>query len=336
MEARGVDLSDRRPIPRTWRWLTGYDGWSFYVHQCVLVPPARRARSGTAAARTPTAPGAPPISADGAASSAIPTTTCSRPSATRWTISPASSPSAAGAGSRSASRWTTTGSQRRRLRRAAARTCRMRRFDDATGLVNWQRAVKIAGRDRATCAAPRASSRRCTRASLELVEPGLRKHDLVAEIFAHRRSGAPRVIGGDYPAIVPLLPSGRRRLRGASHLGRPAVQDGRGHVLRDRRLLPPLPLPTLADGLPRQAAAEIPRRRAGGARRASRRRLEAARPGQQLRGIVEAAWRTVDRAHGIEKDSRTGYPIGLSYPPDWGERTMSLRPGDRTRARGRA
>ncbi|MEL7349609.1 MAG: M24 family metallopeptidase, partial [Pseudomonadota bacterium] len=34
--------------------------------------------------------------------------------------------------------------------------------------------------------------------------------------------------------------------------------------------------------------------------------------------------------HGITKDSRTGYPIGLSYPPDWGERTMSLRPGDRT------
>ncbi|MCO5146248.1 MAG: ectoine hydrolase DoeA, partial [Aquamicrobium sp.] len=25
-----------------------------------------------------------------------------------------------------------------------------------------------------------------------------------------------------------------------------------------------------------------------------------------------------------------GYSIGLSYPPDWGERTMSLRRGDRT------
>ena len=30
------------------------------------------------------------------------------------------------------------------------------------------------------------------------------------------------------------------------------------------------------------------------------------------------------------KDNRTGYSIGLSYPPDWGERTMSLRAGDRT------
>jgi ectoine hydrolase len=33
--------------------------------------------------------------------------------------------------------------------------------------------------------------------------------------------------------------------------------------------------------------------------------------------------------YGIIKDNRTGYPIGLSYPPDWGERTMSLRLDDK-------
>ena len=38
MERRGVDLlivSD----PSNMAWLTGYDGWSFYVHQAVIVPP---------------------------------------------------------------------------------------------------------------------------------------------------------------------------------------------------------------------------------------------------------------------------------------------------------
>lgn len=38
MEAKGIDLlvcSD----PSNMNWLTGYDGWSFYVHQAVLVPP---------------------------------------------------------------------------------------------------------------------------------------------------------------------------------------------------------------------------------------------------------------------------------------------------------
>jgi ectoine hydrolase len=34
--------------------------------------------------------------------------------------------------------------------------------------------------------------------------------------------------------------------------------------------------------------------------------------------------------HGFHKDSRVGYAIGMSYPPDWGERTMSLRAGDKT------
>ena len=37
------------------------------------------------------------------------------------------------------------------------------------------------------------------------------------------------------------------------------------------------------------------------------------------------------RRYGYDRgDNRCGYPIGLSYPPDWGERTMSLRESDTT------
>ena len=57
--------------------------------------------------------------------------------------------------------------------------------------------------------------------------------------------------------------------------------------------------------------------------------LEAAKPGNSCEDIAKAFF-TVLKRHGIEKDNRTGYPIGLSYPPDWGERTMSLRLGDHT------
>ena len=80
-------------------WLTGYDGWSFYVHQAVIVPPtgnpiwygrgqdaAGAERTSLAARRRHRRLSRPP--------------TCSRPSATRWTISPACSPSAASTGSR--------------------------------------------------------------------------------------------------------------------------------------------------------------------------------------------------------------------------------------------
>jgi Xaa-Pro dipeptidase len=45
---------------------------------------------------------------------------------------------------------------------------------------------------------------------------------------------------------------------------------------------------------------------------------------------VEAAWRRVLTRHGLEKESRIGYPVGIGYPPTWGELTASLRPGDRT------
>ena len=57
--------------------------------------------------------------------------------------------------------------------------------------------------------------------------------------------------------------------------------------------------------------------------------LEEARPGTTAEA-VEAAWRAVISRHGIEKASRIGYSTGVNYPPDWGEHTISLRPGDHT------
>ena len=38
MDAKGVDLLIVTD-PSNMAWLTGYDGWSFYVHQAVIVPP---------------------------------------------------------------------------------------------------------------------------------------------------------------------------------------------------------------------------------------------------------------------------------------------------------
>ena len=59
------------------------------------------------------------------------------------------------------------------------------------------------------------------------------------------------------------------------------------------------------------------------------RALEAAKPGVSCEE-VEAIWQGVLKRHGYSKESRVGYSIGLNYPPDWGERTASLRPGDKT------
>ena len=57
--------------------------------------------------------------------------------------------------------------------------------------------------------------------------------------------------------------------------------------------------------------------------------LDAVRPGATCEA-VEAAWAKVIKRHGIVKESRIGYPVGIGFPPTWGELTASLRPGDRT------
>ena len=57
--------------------------------------------------------------------------------------------------------------------------------------------------------------------------------------------------------------------------------------------------------------------------------LEAARAGNVAEDIVTAFNAAVNK-YGFYKESRMGYPIGVSYPPDWGERTISFRPGDRS------
>ena len=54
--------------------------------------------------------------------------------------------------------------------------------------------------------------------------------------------------------------------------------------------------------------------------------LEAAKEGNLCEDIANAFFGVLKK-YGIVKDSRTGYPIGVSYPPDWGERTILSAPG---------
>ncbi len=202
------------------------------------------------------------------------------------------------------------------------------RFQDARGLVNWQRAVK----SEQELAYMRTAGRfveRMHQRIVEVVEPGLRKCDLVAEIFDAGLRYDPDIgAGGDYAAIVPLLPSGPEA--SAPHLtwDDAPMQAGEGtffeiagtfhryHCPLSRTVFLGKPTQTFLDA----EAAVLEGMEAG---------LEQARAGNLAEDIAKAFFKVL-RKHGIEKDNRTGYPIGLSYPPDWGERTISLRPGDRT------
>ena len=162
---------------------------------------------------------------------------------------------------------------------------------------------------------------------LEHIEPGMRKNELVARIYATGITGADGH-GGDYPAIVPLLPTGADAAaphltwddtsfaRGAGTFFEIAGCYRRYHCPQSR---------TVYLGRPPQHFIEAEKAIVEGIQAG----LDAARPGNTCAHIANAFFAVLKR-YGIEKSSRCGYPIGASYPPDWGERTMSLRPGDRT------
>lgn len=199
---------------------------------------------------------------------------------------------------------------------------------DATGLVNWQRGVKsTAELDRMRKAA-RIVERMHARIA-EVVEPGIRKCDLVAEIYdASLRYDEALGFGGDYPAIVPLLPSGTDAA--APHLtwDDKQMKLGEGTFFEIagcfRRYHCPLSR-TIFLGKPTQQFLDAEKAVLEGMDAG----LEAARAGNTCEDIAIAFFSILQK-YGIVKDNRAGYPIGLSYPPDWGERTCSLRPGDLT------
>ena len=199
-------------------------------------------------------------------------------------------------------------------------------FVDATGLVNWQRAVKS---DEEVTFMRRAAriSEKIVDGIMERVEPGLKKNDLVAEIYADAVRGVDDD-WGEYPAIVPLLPSGSDAA--APHLtwdGR-RFEEGQATFFEIagcyRRYHAPF-CRTVFLGEPPQHMLEAEKALVEGMEAG----LEAARPGNRAGDVALALFGALEKA-GIHKDSRCGYPIGLSYPPDWGERTISFRKEDDT------
>ncbi len=322
MTARGIELlivSD----PSNMAWLTGYDGWSFYVHQCVVLAldgdPVwfGRSQDANGAKRTVFMDHADII---GYPDHYVQSTErhpmqylVERLVERGWHRLP-------------------TGVEMDNYYYSAAchavLTERLpeARIVDATGLVNWQRAVKSPREIDYMKTAGRIVTAMHDRI-LEVIGPGMRKNELVAEIMATGVRGVDGA-GGDYPAIVPLLPSGADAA--APHLtwDDSPMTAGAGTFIEIagcyRRYHCPL-CRTIYLGTPPDKFLDGEKALIEGIEAG----LDAARPGNRAEDIANAFLGVLAK-FGIEKTSRCGYPIGLSYPPDWGERTFSLRPGDRT------
>lgn len=197
---------------------------------------------------------------------------------------------------------------------------------DATGLVNWQRMVKSSQELEYMRRAARIVEK-MHETIFEIIEPGIRKNDLVAEIYRTGIRGTDE-FGGDYPAIVPMLPTGLDA--SAPHLtwnDRP-FENGFGTFFEiagcHRRYHVPL-CRTVFLGEPREEIRTAEKAVVEGLEAG----LEQAKAGNRASDVAKALYGALDR-HGVAKEGRCGYPIGLSYPPDWGERTLSFRTTDDT------
>ena len=305
--------------PSNMCWLTGYDGWSFYVHQAVIVPPTGdpiwwgRAQDVAGALRT-----------------VWMSTGCVVGYAEHYIQTLERHPmqdlahklrdiNARRVGVEMENYYYSAKAHQTLLDAGIA-------LEDATGMANWCRAVKSSA-EIATMRLAARISEKVIDGMIDRIEPGLPKNEIIADAYRDAIRGVEGA-WGDYPAIVPLVPSGADAA--APHMtwnGDP-FEHGVATTIEIagcfRRYHAPLCrsvfLGKPPDAMTRAEAAVQEGLAAG---------LDAARAGNQARDVA-AALNGALRKVGIERTARGGYPIGLSYPPDWGERTISFRAEDTT------
>ncbi|MSP82198.1 MAG: M24 family metallopeptidase [Alphaproteobacteria bacterium] len=199
------------------------------------------------------------------------------------------------------------------------------RFADATSLVNWVRIVK-SPRELAYMAEAGKIADLSLAAAVAAIAPGVRACDAAAKVVAAQIKGTP-AFGGDVPETI-MMSSGAGS--SAPHLAWTDDPYRAGEVTAmelggcrhrycvglSRSVYLGTPPPKLRDltALMAEAMDEA---------------MAAVKPGVACEE-VHAVWAAVMARGGYTKKARIGYSIGLDYPPDWGEHTASLRPGDRT------
>lgn len=324
MQQAGLDMlwvSD----PSNMAWLTGYDGWSFYVHQGVLVTLSGdpvwfgRSQDRNGARRTTYMSEDDMIGYEDyyvQSTERHPMQVLAALIAQRGEVSDH-------IGVEMDNYWFSA-----KALAVLQEELPNAQFSDATALVNWQRAIKSEAEIAFMRNAARIVERMHNRV-FEKVEPGIRKCDLVADIYdAALRYDDRLGFGGDYPALVPLLPSGIDA--SAPHLtwDDQPMKAGEGTFFEIagvyRRYHCPLSR-TVYLGKPTQIFLDAEQAVLEGMEAG----LAVAKAGNLCEDIANAFFAVLNK-YGIVKNNRAGYPIGVSYPPDWGERTMSIRPGDKT------
>ncbi|WP_431814168.1 M24 family metallopeptidase [Kocuria sp. cx-455] len=197
---------------------------------------------------------------------------------------------------------------------------------DCFELVNWVRSVKSEAEIHYMRLASRVTTA-AMHAAIDAIAPGIPQYRVAARIAAAQAEGDGEA-WGDFPAIVPMLPTG-------------ASADTPHLTWSDRVLCPGDAVVVELSGVHRRYHVPLARTVNLGPPSDHMLRLEEA-VAEGMQAVLDAtapdvpirelasAWNWKLAAHGLEKPSRLGYSVGVGYPPDWGERTISIRSEDET------
>ena len=197
---------------------------------------------------------------------------------------------------------------------------------DSNRLVNWVRLVK-SDSEIDVMKSTALISQEGMRTAIEKINPGVRQCDAVGEIQKSLFYGTPE-FGGEYSSIATLIPTGKGT--SASHLT--ATQDvfvnGEATIIELSGTYKRYHVPmarTILLGKAEQKKID--------AMKATNEALDtgiaAVRAGVTADDVAQKFWNILDK-YNIKKDSRTGYSIGIGFPPDWGEHTLNISKGDKT------
>ena len=200
------------------------------------------------------------------------------------------------------------------------------KIKDSNRLVNWVRLIKSNNEiNFMKCAAK--ISEIGMKTAYDTIKPGVRQCDAVGEIQKALFYGTSEY-GGEYSSIATLLPTGKGT--SASHLT--ATQEkfveGEATIIElsgvYKRYHAPMARTVLL-GKPDQLKIDTMKKTI----EALDAGINVTKPGNTANDVAQAFWKVLDK-YGIEKKSRTGYSIGIGYPPDWGEHTLNIYKGDMT------
>ena len=195
---------------------------------------------------------------------------------------------------------------------------------DADRMVNWCRVVK----SDAEIIVMREASRLVEGAmtvAYENIAPGVRQCDLMAKILAAQVGGNEH-FGGDLTALSPLILAGKAASTAHPMWTDETFSDGQTVALElggTRKRYNAGLARTVQLGEGSQKVFDT----ADAVQEGLDAVLDTIKPNIQA-GDVQRAWQKVLDKHGLVKDSRIGYSIGVGYSPDWGEHTVSLRGDD--------